>query len=409
MALPTCECVEAQPQIDKLKSIYCAVLELAGNDPSLPECGCPQTVNDLLNAIYCAILIWGGEEFELLASINISDPGNIASFSRAQAAGYSGSGDADAYQREAAVDVLRDSHFIGSTETVLLQDNPVSECVLVAPANLSATGGVGVFSASWNSVPVTVSLLRYEYRLDGAGAWVPNGTNLTLTNIVATAGSHTLNVRAVSTSGVAGDTATSGSFTVTPSTVTFTDTFNRANSDPMSTTSSSGGTWEVGPGAMNNLKIVSNASIWAFAGDCGARVSLPAFGATQTATITKAGADMVRNGPMVRMATAGNGSGYLLYTSAANTLQFYKITDSGTLNYAQLGGNITLGSNLVAGDTVGLKASGGATTTLEAFVNGVSQGTTTDSSSAFTTGQPGLFITGNAASDNPVNTYFATE
>lgn len=59
MAIPTCECVKGQPQIDKLRSIYCAVRELAGNDPSLPECGCVLTVNDLLDNIYCAALIWG--------------------------------------------------------------------------------------------------------------------------------------------------------------------------------------------------------------------------------------------------------------------------------------------------------------------------------------------------------------
>lgn len=58
MALPTCECVEAQPQIDKLRSIYCATRELAGNAPGLPECACVQTVNDLLDNIYCALLIW---------------------------------------------------------------------------------------------------------------------------------------------------------------------------------------------------------------------------------------------------------------------------------------------------------------------------------------------------------------
>jgi len=57
--LPTCDCVEAQPQIDKLRSIYCVVRQLAGNDSSLPECGCVNTVNDLLDNIYCGILIWG--------------------------------------------------------------------------------------------------------------------------------------------------------------------------------------------------------------------------------------------------------------------------------------------------------------------------------------------------------------
>ncbi len=77
------------------------------------------------------------------------------------------------------------------------------------------TPGELKFSASYSAIAVTASRLRYEYRLDGAGGWTSNGTNLTLTDIAATAGNHTLNVRAVSTSGVAGATATSASFEVT--------------------------------------------------------------------------------------------------------------------------------------------------------------------------------------------------
>jgi hypothetical protein len=58
MALPTCECVEAMPQIDKLKAIYCAVRGLAGEPDTLPHCGCVNVVNDLLDNIYCGLLIW---------------------------------------------------------------------------------------------------------------------------------------------------------------------------------------------------------------------------------------------------------------------------------------------------------------------------------------------------------------
>ena len=57
--LPTCECVEAEPQIDKVRSIYCAVRLLADEPASLPECGCGLPLNDLLDNIYCAILAWG--------------------------------------------------------------------------------------------------------------------------------------------------------------------------------------------------------------------------------------------------------------------------------------------------------------------------------------------------------------
>lgn len=62
MPLPTCECVKAQTQTDKLKSIYCVARQLAGEDPSLPTCDCANgmTKSSLLTNIYCAFLIWSG-------------------------------------------------------------------------------------------------------------------------------------------------------------------------------------------------------------------------------------------------------------------------------------------------------------------------------------------------------------
>jgi hypothetical protein len=90
---------------------------------------------------------------------------------------------------------------------------------LVAPQNLVVVPGELKFSASYDQIPVTVSRLRYEYRID-AGSPVSNGTNLTLTDIVATAGFHTLGIRSVSTSGVAGPWNTSAAFEVTAPPVT---------------------------------------------------------------------------------------------------------------------------------------------------------------------------------------------
>lgn len=155
----------------------------------------------------------GGSEEVLLDSFDLSDVADIDIFARPTAAGFSGNGET-AFQREAAVDVLRSSHYVGAVQCVLLETEP-SACALVAPGVPSVTPGEVKFSASYTAIAVTASLLRYEYRLDGAGAWTSNGTNLTLTDIPAAAGDHTLNVRAVSTSGVAGTTATSASFTVT--------------------------------------------------------------------------------------------------------------------------------------------------------------------------------------------------
>lgn len=59
VTLPTCACVEAQPQIDKLRSIYCVTRAVAGSPDSLPDCACVHTVNDLLDNIYCSIVAWG--------------------------------------------------------------------------------------------------------------------------------------------------------------------------------------------------------------------------------------------------------------------------------------------------------------------------------------------------------------
>jgi hypothetical protein len=47
--------------------------------------------------------------------------------------------------------------------------------------------------------------------------------------------------------------------------------------------------------------------------------------------------------------------------------------------------------SFAAGDILKLTATGGATTTLEVFKNGVSQGTRTDSTSAFTSGFAGVY------------------
>lgn len=157
-----------------------------------------------------------GESFDPvapLAQIDYTDPLDLDSFARARAAGFSGNGET-AYQREAAADTMRSAHYVGGVPCVLLEDSP-TECSLVAPGVPAVTPGQAKFSATYTAIAVTASLLRYEYRLDGAGAWTTNGTGTTLTDIAAVPGDHVLNVRAVSTSGVAGATATSATFTVT--------------------------------------------------------------------------------------------------------------------------------------------------------------------------------------------------
>jgi hypothetical protein len=91
-------------------------------------------------------------------------------------------------------------------------------------------------------------------------------------------------------------------------------------------------------------------------------------------------------GPCVRCSDGGGGTnnGYNIYAGAGDT-GFYKWV-AGTRS--TLSGSWT--NTLSGGEDFKLMATGTTTTTLEVFVNGVSKGSTTDSSSAITTGSPGM-------------------
>lgn len=91
---------------------------------------------------------------------------------------------------------------------------------------------------------------------------------------------------------------------------------------------------------------------------------------------------------MVRIGSDSSAAGYMLYYSNNTTLEFYKVTDSGSVSYTKLGASVTVST--MSTPTLKLTATGGSTTTLEGFLNGVSIGTRDDSSSPYTTGQPGL-------------------
>lgn len=216
MALPSCRCVGAYPNWKILGPIVAAARTWAGESPNL-HCFDNRPIIDQLRGLYCATLTvsggGGGGGATLLASFYI--PEIVDSFERSMAAGYSGNGDPDTFQREDAVDVLRDDHYqSGITgQLVILEDEP-TECVLVAPANIEGVGGVAEFDASWDDIPITDSLLRYEWRLDDTGSWTSNDLSTTLTGESAAPGPHVLNVRAISTSGVLGITGDSDSFNV---------------------------------------------------------------------------------------------------------------------------------------------------------------------------------------------------
>lgn len=215
MALPSCRCVGAYPNWKILGPIVAAARTWAGESPDL-HCFDNRPIIDQLRGLYCATLTvsggGGGGGATLLASFYI--PEIVDSFERGMAAGYSGNGDLDTFQREAAVDILRGAHYQDGIDgqLVILEDEP-TECVLAAPGVPFVTPGELEFSAVWVAIPVTVSLDRYEYRVD-AGSWTTNGLSLTITDLPATAGMHTLSVRAISTSGVIGEVSMSDPFEV---------------------------------------------------------------------------------------------------------------------------------------------------------------------------------------------------
>lgn len=188
---------------------------------------------------------------------------------------------------------------------------------------------------------------------------------------------------------------------------TFTDNFDRADANPISNPASDGsGTWTSGPGSFNAIQIISNAACSA-SGDAAGSVNSPTFSADHTATITvDASSGITGIGPLVRVASSVSGSCYLAYLSSDTSVQIYKGTDGGaSVSFSAIGSAFTI-TSVTASDTIGLKVSGSATTTLELFRNGVSQGTRTDSSSPHTTGQPGFYSNG---STNRVRAFTATD
>lgn len=168
-----------------------------------------------------------------------------------------------------------------------------------------------------------------------------------------------------------------------------TDTFNRADSAPMSTTMSDGtSTWTSGPGALNNCDIFSN-EIRGSGGTSGARVLTPTFAANQYSVVT-AGTDNFAVGPAVRLASTTDADGYFAYPSSATSVTIYRIDDTGSIALTALGANVTI-TALTAGETLGLGISG---TTLTLYTNGISTGATrTDST--YSTGQPGIYCGNN--------------
>ena len=172
-------------------------------------------------------------------------------------------------------------------------------------------------------------------------------------------------------------------------TVTATDTFIRADANPISSPMSDGvSTWSTPVGASGIMQISSDNAVGA-ADVAMARASSPSFPANQatTNTISSSSASFgASSGPMVRLQSGGGG--YLLEAQTSTTLQIFLVTDDGTLHFTALGSAFTIGG-ISAGDKMVLTVSG---STLTAIYNGTTLGSVTDST--FSSGQPGIFADG---------------
>lgn len=172
----------------------------------------------------------------------------------------------------------------------------------------------------------------------------------------------------------------------TASSATFSDNFTRADANPISNPSSSGGTWGTAFG-FSAIKILSNKGSGSVSGGFSASmVSAPTFTDQHSASITlgqAVGADTYM-GPCVRYQN-GATTYYMLSTRANSTdLMIFKVVaGSGT----QIGSTIT-GLSLTTGSVLKLDVSGTSTVTVNAYVDGVLKGTATDSSSPLAGGQP---------------------
>jgi hypothetical protein len=179
------------------------------------------------------------------------------------------------------------------------------------------------------------------------------------------------------------------------------DDFNRANANPISSPGSDGAiTWTSGPGDLGDVQISSNECTRSLGVASGAIVTAPTFGANQMVTITLT-ASPVGSGIMCRMQGSSSGSGYLLYLQSTGTLQYYHRTEGGTLR--QIGSNLNM-TAVGAGDTISLKVTGTGTITLEAFRNGVSIDSRTDSTNPYNSGQPGIYF----GTGTSINSFSAT-
>jgi len=186
------------------------------------------------------------------------------------------------------------------------------------------------------------------------------------------------------------------------------DTFNRTDANPMSTTmSDSVGIWSSGAGSWNDLQITSNVINDPNSGDgtgAAAVVSSPTFADDQSASIVL-GASVGGQVVIVR----GNSTldaGYGAVVDSSTTIIITQL--SGSSHTSVSGLSIISSLSISAGDTITLTVTGSVSAMLSVYQNGVLRGTYTDSSTVVTSGQPGI-AEANGGSNGPIDSFSATE
>lgn len=157
--------------------------------------------------------------------------------------------------------------------------------------------------------------------------------------------------------------------------VTFSDNFNRPNENPLT------GGWTNGATGYNGLKVLNNeaVAITDSSNSC-AYVTTPDFTPYPNQSATATMGSSTSFGVFVRLSAGGNGYRLIMVNS---TTMRVAVINAGTAS--TLGADFTIAA-LTAGQSITLGITG---TTLTVYVNGVSQGTRTDSTHS--TGSPGLY------------------
>lgn len=159
--------------------------------------------------------------------------------------------------------------------------------------------------------------------------------------------------------------------------------------------------WVSGPGALTDVQKVSGqVRVVTEATNAGARYVGTTFAGDHSSEITLGSgfptAAVVFIAAATRMQGNSDGSCYIAFTQGENAIGVYRIADTGSIAFNQLGGNFT-GLLLAAGTRVRLESVG---STHEVFVNDVSIGTRSDGT--LTGGAPGIVMVaeaGNGARD----------